>query len=385
MAEDSDLEKTEPASPRRLEKAREEGQVARSRELTTFLMLLGGVATLWLVSGWMFQQLGSIYHRGLAFDQNVIVDPGQMLANAVYMVGLGLISVAPVLAVLAALAVLGSVAMGGLVISSKALEPKFSRMSPLSGLKRLVSMQVVVELFKSLGKSLLIGGVAAWIIWGNRDAMLSLIAAPSAAAIAASLNMVAVTCILVVASLLLIVLIDAPWQIFSHMKKLRMSKQDLKQEHKESEGDPQVKGRIKQQQRAMSRRRMMSQVPMADVVVTNPLHFAVALRYQEGVNGAPTVIAKGSGLIAARIREIAAEHRIPVLEAPPLARALHKHVELDQEIPTALYTAVAEVLAWVFQLRAWREHGKGVPPTAPRKLPVPNNLDPLASQPVEPA
>ncbi|PWF21202.1 flagellar biosynthesis protein FlhB [Corticimicrobacter populi] len=385
MAEDSDLEKTEPASPRRLEKAREEGQVARSRELTTFLMLLGGVSTLWLGAGWMYQQLGSIYHRGLAFDQIVIADPGQMIVNAVYMFGLGLLAVAPVMGVLAVLAVLGSVAMGGLVISTKALEPKFSRMNPLSGLQRLVSMQSLVELFKAVGKSLLIGGVAAWVIWGNRDAMLDLIGAPVQAAIAKALDMVAISCIIVVATLLLIVAIDAPWQLFSHLKKLRMSKQDLKQEHKESEGDPQIKARIKQQQRAMSRRRMMSQVPMADVVVTNPLRFAVALRYQEGVNGAPTVIAKGSGLIAARIREIATEHKVPILEAPPLARALHKHVELDQEIPAALYTAVAEVLAWVFQLRTWRQHGKGAEPTAPRKLPVPTNLDPLASQPTESA
>ncbi|KAG0944841.1 hypothetical protein G6F31_014535 [Rhizopus arrhizus] len=173
-------------------------------------------------------------------------------------------------------------------------------------------------------------------------------------------------------------MLDVPWQIWSHLKKLRMSKEDVRQEHKESEGDPHVKARIRQQQRQAARRRMMSEVPKADVVVTNPTHYAVALKYDEEKSGAPRVIAKGTGLSAAKIRELAAEHRVPTLEAPPLARALHQHVELGQEIPGELYTAVAEVLAWVFQLRSWRS-GWGVEPTAPTRLAVPAALDPQAN------
>ncbi|HCN70224.1 MAG TPA: flagellar biosynthetic protein FlhB, partial [Pusillimonas sp.] len=183
---------------------------------------------------------------------------------------------------------------------------------------------------------------------------------------------------LIVAALLLIVFIDVPWQLFSHHKKLRMSRQDVKQEHKENDGDPHVKARIRQQQRAMARRRMMAEVPKADVIVTNPTHYAVALKYEAGGSGAPCVVAKGSGLIAARIRELAQEHGVPQLSAPPLARALHEHVELGQEIPADLYKAVAEVLAWVFQLRSWNE-GLGAEPQHPSDLPVPDALDPLAN------
>jgi len=157
-----------------------------------------------------------------------------------------------------------------------------------------------------------------------------------------------------------------------------MSRQDVKQEHKESEGDPHVKGRIRQQQRAMARQRMMSSVPQADVIVTNPTHYAVALKYDDGSGGAPRVLAKGTGLVAARIRMVAEEHKVPLLSAPPLARALHEHVELGQEIPVELYKAVAEVLAWVFQLRSWNE-GAGFEPIMPENLPVPPEFDPLAA------
>jgi flagellar biosynthetic protein FlhB len=170
-------------------------------------------------------------------------------------------------------------------------------------------------------------------------------------------------------------MIDAPWQIFSHFKKMRMSRQDVKQEHKESDGDPHVKGRIRQQQRAMARRRMMSDVPQADVVVTNPTHYAIALSYKEGQGGAPRVVAKGSGFLAARVRSVASEHKVPILSAPPLARALYHNVELGQEIPGELYSAVAEVLAWVYQLRSWNM-GAGNVPETPMDLAIPPGMDP---------
>ncbi len=219
--------------------------------------------------------------------------------------------------------------------------------------------------------------MAVWILWRYHDDMLGLMHVAPSAALTKALSLVAMCCAFIVASLLVIVLLDVPWQIWSHLKKLRMSKEDVRQEHKESEGDPHTKARIRQQQRQAARRRMMSEVPKADVVVTNPTHYAVALKYEEDKNGAPRVLAKGTGLIAAKIRELAAEHRIPTLEAPPLARALHQHVELGQEIPAELYTAVAEVLAWVFQLRSWRS-GWGAEPTAPTSLAVPAALDPQA-------
>ncbi|WP_241076640.1 flagellar biosynthesis protein FlhB [Achromobacter xylosoxidans] len=377
MAEESDLEKTEAASPRRLEKAREEGQIARSRELGTFMMLAVGVGAIWAGGGTIYKGLSGVLRNGLAFDQRVVADPGVMVEQAVNGFGHALMVILPIFGLLAVIAVLSSVLLGGIVISGKPLSPNFSKLSLFAGLKRMFSAQTVVELIKALAKAMLVGGVAVWILWRYHDDMLGLMHVAPSAALTKALSLVAMCCAFIVASLLVIVLLDVPWQIWSHLKKLRMSKEDVRQEHKESEGDPHTKARIRQQQRQAARRRMMSEVPKADVVVTNPTHYAVALKYEEGKNGAPRVLAKGTGLIAAKIRELAAEHRIPTLEAPPLARALHQHVELGQEIPAELYTAVAEVLAWVFQLRSWRS-GWGAEPTAPTSLAVPAALDPQA-------
>ncbi|KDD10532.1 flagellar biosynthesis protein FlhB [Bordetella bronchiseptica] len=375
MAEESDLEKSEAASPRRLEKAREEGQIARSRELGTFMMLAAGVAGVWLSGSMLYQGLTGVLRRGLGFEPRVAQDPGVMVEQAVHGAGRALLTVLPMFGMLAVVAVLSAVLLGGFVFSTKPLEPNFSKLSLWSGIKRMFSAQTVVELVKALAKAALVGGVAVWVIWHYHDDMLGLMHVAPSAALTSAMSLVALCSALIVGSLLFVVLLDVPWQIWNHLKKLRMTKEDVRQEHKESEGDPHVKGRIRQQQRAMARRRMMSEVPGADVVVTNPTHYAVALKYADGEAGAPRVVAKGSGLIAARIRELAAEHRIPTLEAPPLARALHQHVELGQEIPTALYTAVAEVLAWVFQLRSWRP-GLGREPQAPTALVVPAELDP---------
>ena len=261
------------------------------------------------------------------------------------------------------------------MFSSKALEPKFERLNPLKGVARMFSAQTLVELIKTLAKAAVIGTVGAMVIWNYRDQMLSLMHTTPTQALTEGMSLVALCCTLIVSALVIIVLIDAPWQVFSHYKKMRMSKQDVKQEHKESDGDPHVKGRIRQQQRAMARRRMMAEVPTADVIVTNPTHYAVALTYKEGQGGAPQVVAKGSGLVAARLRSLAAEHKVPMLSAPPLARALYHNVELGQEIPAELYSAVAEVLAWVFQLRSWNM-GTGVEPQKPSSLVVPPDLDP---------
>ncbi|SAI60676.1 flagellar biosynthetic protein FlhB [Bordetella ansorpii] len=380
MAEESDLEKTEAASPRRLQKAREEGQIARSRELGTFLMLATGVAGLWLGAAGLYRGLTGVMRAGLGFEPRVARDETVMVSQATNSAFDALVMVLPLFGVLAVVAILGSLALGGIVFSTKSLAPNFSKLDPLAGIKRMFSMQTVVELVKSIAKALLVGGIGAWVLWHYHEDMVGLSLASPTAAIGHTLRLVAICSALIVASLMLIVLLDVPWQIYSHMKKLRMSKQDVRDEHKESEGDPHVKGRIRQQQRAMARRRMMAEVPKADVVVTNPTHYAVALRYAEGETAAPRVVAKGTGLIALNIREIAAQNRVPTLEAPPLARALHQHVELGQEIPAALYTAVAEVLAWVFQLRSWRS-GWGVEPTAPSALNVPAELDPQAGRP----
>ncbi|WP_298017683.1 flagellar biosynthesis protein FlhB [uncultured Castellaniella sp.] len=375
MAEDSDLEKTEPASPRRLEKAREEGQVARSRELGTFLALICGIGALWFVGGDLFRTLEGVLRSGLGFDTRIVGDPQVMLNVAGMSAWQGLLLLLPIFALLMVVGVFSSVALGGFLLSPKALEPKFERLNPLKGMKRFVQAQTLVELVKTLAKAVLIGFVAVKVIWAYLSDMLALSHMSLDDALARGLSLVALCCLLIASTLIILVLIDVPWQLWNHAKQLRMSREDVKQEHKDSEGDPHVKGRIRQQQRAMARRRMMSAVPDADVVVTNPTHYAVALRYRDGQGGAPVVVAKGAGLIAAQIRQLAQDHKVAQLEAPPLARALYHHVELDQEIPAALYAAVAEVLAWVYQVRTW-QHGSGTLPQAPQALQVPPELDP---------
>jgi flagellar biosynthetic protein FlhB len=381
MAEESDLEKSEAASPRRLEKAREEGQVPRSRELSTFLVLAAGLGCLWGGGPMLYTGLTGVMRHGLAFDQRVAHDTNIMMSNSLDSAGQTLLLILPFFGVLAVVGVGAAMALGGLVWSGSPLEFKFSKMNPISGFARMFSWQTLVELGKAVLKALLIGGIAAMSIWRHRDEMIALMHGAPTASLAHMLTVVASCCAIIIGSMLLIVLADVPWQIFSHMKKLRMSKEDVRQEYKDSEGDPMLKARIRQQQRQAARRRMMTEVPKADVVVTNPTHYAVALKYTEGDMSAPRVVAKGMGLVAAHIRELAQEYRVPLLEAPPLARALHKHVEVGQEIPATLYTAVAEVLAWVFQLRAWRPGW--VQPNPPTDLPVPVRLDPQANAAAE--
>ncbi|MCT9116051.1 flagellar biosynthesis protein FlhB [Cupriavidus gilardii] len=373
MSEESDLEKTEPASPRRLEKAREEGQVVRSRELGTFVMLMAGVAGLWGLGGMLGRKLDTVMRAALSFEPAVAHDPARMLSGFAQLVWESLLGVLPLLLLFAVAALLAPMVLGGWLFSTKSLLPDFSRLSPLKGLGRLFSAQSLVELTKAVAKSLLVGGIGFWVLWRHLPDAVALMNAPVHEALLRLLELVLLCCALAAGSLLLVAAIDVPWQFWDYFKKLRMTKEEVKQEHKESEGNPHVKGRIRQLQRQMARRRMMAEVPKADVVVTNPTHFAVALRYEEGRMGAPRVVAKGTEEVAARIRELAAEHRVPILSAPPLARALHRHVELGHEIPAGLYTAVAEVLAWVYQLKHWH-HANGPLPEAPTGLPVPDEL-----------
>ncbi|SDD62400.1 flagellar biosynthetic protein FlhB [Cupriavidus sp. YR651] len=373
MSEESDLEKTEPASPRRLEKAREEGQVVRSRELGTFVMLMTGVLGLSIMGGNIGRKLDAVMHTSLAFEPATAFDTNRMLSQFAMAIWDSLLAFLPLLLMFGVAALVAPLALGGWMFSTKALMPNFSRMSPLSGLGRMFSTQSLVELAKAIAKSLLVGSVVAWMLWHKLPEAVALMNAPVQEALLRMIELVLHVCGMVAGSLLLVAAVDVPWQLWTFYKKLRMTKEEVKQEFKETDGDPHIKARIRQQQRAMARRRMMTEVPKADVVVTNPTHFAVALRYEEGRMSAPRVVAKGTEEVAARIRELAAEHRVPVLSAPPLARALHRHVELGQEIPAGLYTAVAEILAWVYQLKHWH-YADGPQPAGPKDLAVPDEL-----------
>lgn len=375
MADDSqDQDKTEAATPRRLEKAREEGQVVRSRELATVMLLGVGLAGLWALGPALFTRLGLVMEQSLMFDRQRVFDPSVMLSSAAGIGAHSLFSLLPLFALLAAVALIAPNVLGGLLISAKSLKPQFSRLNPIKGLKRQFSEQALAELAKAIAKSLLVGTVLAVFLHSKRGEFLALMDLGSERAMASALRLAAQACGLMAFSLILVVAIDAPYQLWSHAKKLRMSKDEVRREFKESEGDPQLKARIRQQQQAMARNRMMSRVPDADVIITNPTHYAVALRYDESQMGAPRVVAKGVEAVAARIRAVGEEHRIPRLEAPPLARALYRHVDLEREIPAGLYSAVAEVLAWAMQLRRANEAG-GIPPVTPQQITIPAELE----------
>lgn len=372
--ETEDQEKTEDATPRRLEKAREEGQVARSRELATVLLLAGGVGGLWSMGPLLFGKVGLVMEQSFLFERRQALDPAVMLTHAADLFARSLFALMPLFVLLALLALVAPNLLGGFLISAKSLKPQLSKLNPLKGLKRQFSSQALAELAKAVAKSLLVGSVVAAFLASRRGEFFALMDRPLEQALAGALSLAAQACALMVFSLVVVILIDVPYQLWSHAKKLRMSKEEVKREHKETEGDPQLKGRIRQQQQAMARNRMMSKVPDADVIVTNPTHYAVALHYDEHRMGAPRVVAKGVDAVAAHIRELGGEHRVPLLEAPALARSLYRHVDLDCEIPGPLYTAVAEVLAWALRLKSARRDGTELPQT-PAQLPVPEELE----------
>ena len=374
MAEDdSSQEKTEQATPKRLEKAREEGQVPRSRELTTTAILLGGTVGLLLFGLGMSESLLAIMTYNFSLERDVIFDIQLMEAQLGWSFREALLSLIPLFGVLVIAAILGPIALGGWLISAKAMAPKFGRMNPIEGIKRMFSLKSLVELAKALAKVLLILSIAIAFLFANEGKMLGLAAQALEPAIANAIKISIWAAIMLAAITVVIALIDVPFQLWDHARKLKMSRQDIKDEMKDSEGKPEVKSRIRQIQREIANRRMMAAVPDADVVITNPTHFAVALKYNPDDMDTPILIAKGVDMIALKIREIAAANHIEIIESPALARSIYYTTEIDQEIPGGLYLAVAQVLAYVFQLRNFRR-GRGQKPVFPRNIKVPPDL-----------
>jgi flagellar biosynthesis protein FlhB len=379
MAEDSDLERTEPASARRLEKAREEGQVPQSRELMAFTTLAASVGGFWVLGGWFSQHAVGIVRHGLSFSREAALNPQTLGDSLLSLSAEGLLLAAPLFLLTIAAAVATPFAIGGWVFAPTVLTVNFARIDPIKGFGRMFSWHSVGELVKAVLKAVLIGAVIYWVVSRQQGQLFSLMAQPVDQALASFGRMVMFAAMALVAGLAVIAAIDVPFQLWRYYQGLRMTREELRQEFKELEGDPQLKARIRSQQRELARRRMMAEVPKADVVVTNPTHFAVALKYDSGSMGAPQVVAKGMNLMAQKIRELAEEHRVPVLEAPPLARALYRHTELGDQIPAALYTAVAEVMAYVYQLNQYFAAGAGAavpPPQVPAAIAVPVGLDP---------
>jgi flagellar biosynthetic protein FlhB len=351
MAETEQDERTEEPSQRRLTQARERGQVPRSRELGSFATMLGGSVMLAAVGGSLAARLSALMRGGMSFGSAGLEDPHSMsaaLAQAVFDALHGLL---PVFAVLLLLVVLAAVALGGWNFSLEAVAPDFSRINPLSGLRRLLGLQGVSELGKALLKCLVVGAVCAAVSFHLFGDVMALGHMAPRAAIGRGAGLLCWSFVWLSAALAVVAIVDVPLQVFQFNRSLRMTRQELRDEARESEGSPETKRRIRQLQQQIARRRMMQKVPGADVVIVNPTHFAVALKYDPKRMRAPRVLAKGVDLVALNIRRVAEEHRVPVFESPKLARALHKSTELDREIPAGLYMAVAQVLSYVFRVR----------------------------------
>ncbi len=352
MAEEKPQEdRTEEPTPKRLEDARRKGDVPRSRELTMSGVMLCGAAALILLAGPLAGRIVDGFASGFEIPRGAIFDTSFMTEALAGAIANALAGLAPLALVLIAAALGSAALLGGWSFSLQAAAFKGSRMSPLKGIKRIFSANALNELWKACAKFALVAVFAAFWLWRSMDELLALGMAPVKSAIAAAGELWAMSLLVVSASLVLIAAADVPFQVHSYRKKLRMTRTEVRDELKETEGRPEVKSRIRMLQQQAATRRMMNDVPTADVVVTNPTHFAVALKYDEHRPGAPRVVAKGREAVAARIREIAEEHGVPLFSAPPLARALFRSTDVGQEIPSGLYTAVAQVLAYIFQLR----------------------------------
>ncbi|MDA0148065.1 flagellar biosynthesis protein FlhB [Vibrio sp. LaRot3] len=374
MAESDGQERTEDATPRRLQQAREKGQVARSKELASVsVLVVGSVALMWFGEG-LARALFNIMGRLFNLQREEIFDQTKLFDIALGSLGALILPLLLILLTLFIAALIGAAGVGGISFSAEAAMPKLSKMNPLSGLKRMVGMQSWVELIKSILKVSLVSGVAFYLIEAAKEDLFQLSLDVFPQNIFHALDILLNFILLISCSLLVVVAIDIPFQIWQHANQLKMTKQEVKDEYKDTEGKPEVKGRIRMLQREAAQRRMMAEVPQADVIVTNPEHFSVALRYNQKTDKAPIVVAKGVDHMAMKIREIAREHDIYIVPAPPLARALYHSTELEQEIPDGLFTAVAQVLAYVFQLKQYRKRGGERPTLKGGDLPIPPDL-----------
>ena len=379
MAE-SAQDKHLPASPRKIKKAREDGQVARSRDLSHFAAIAAGAAMLAMLApeivGWMKQLLAT----GLKFDARLLAEPDAMSTRLAELGWQMLLVVLPLGGVMFAVAVAASVVSGGWNWTLKPMAPTFSKLNPVAGLGRIVSKQHLGTTLKASLLALVLGTIGALYLHAQQPAFIATLGLPLPAALAQAAATLKGGLLLLLLALAVFALIDVPLQRKWLQDRLKMSHQELKQEHKQLEGNVEVKAKMKALMRERVKRRMLSAVPGADLVVMNPTHYAVALKYDERAMAAPRVVAMGADLMALRIRDLAREAGVPVLEAPPLARALFAHAEIDREVPAALFAAVAQVLAYVYQLRAALA-GRGAMPAELPSLPVPDELDPQHGQP----
>jgi flagellar biosynthesis protein FlhB len=367
-----------PASERKLKKARDDGQVGRSQDLSHFAVLGAGALAVLSLAPTLFEHLRLSMGRQLSFNSDVVHRPALMLERLGDASSIGLAGSVAFAAIVTAAAIVAAIASGGWVNSLKPLAPDFSRLSPLKGLANMFAKKKLVTTAKMLLLTVILIAIATSFFLSGLQDMASLLRQPSAGAIARMVQWISGGVGLLLLVVFLAAMIDVPVQAFLHKEEMKMSHQEVKQESKESDGNPQLKGKIRQKQREISQRSSVNAVPKADFVVMNPTHFAVAIRYDEKTMGAPRVISKGTDLVAMKIRDMAKQHSVPVLQSPMLARALYANAEIDQDIPTALYTAVAQVLAYVYRLRAALRGEGQMPQDVPQPF-VPPELDPLSN------
>jgi flagellar biosynthetic protein FlhB len=358
-------ERTEQATPKRREEARKKGQVPRSVELSTAAVCIAAAAAIYALGNVASGQFADFMRDSLSIPPSEAMSADSLWPRLMESGARSIWIVLPILAATFLAALAAPLAIGGWNFSGQALAPQFARMNPITGIGRMFSVRGLVELVKGLAKVLVVGVIAIILLRSLTPQLMGLSAEPVSSAIGHSASLAAYALLILCMGLAIIAAVDVPYQLWQYSKELRMTREEVREEYKESEGSPETRGRIREVQRALARGRMMQEVPKADVVVTNPTHYAVALRYDDKKMRAPIVVAKGTELVALKIREIAVEHGVPVVEAPPLARALHKSVELNREVPAALYITVAQILTYVYQLKAARERG-APPPPAPR-------------------
>ncbi len=373
MAENENgQDKTEEPTAKRLDDSRKKGQVPRSRELNTMAITMVGTLSLVLMSNQLGDGLSQLMSDNFTISRVEIFDPGAMLERLKQAIIDSFLLLSPFFVIMLIVAVLSSVILGGIAFSTEAMAPKLSKLSPLKGFKRMFSVKSLVELLKTLAKFGLVGGATAVLLISLMDDFILLNTMELHQGVSRMRDLIGWSVVLIASTLILVAAIDVPFQIWDHKKQLKMTRQEIRDEMKETDGRPEVKSRIRQLQQEMAQRRMMDEVPKADVIVTNPTHYAVALRYDQTMMGAPKLVAKGADLVAANIRNVAEEANVPIIESPVLARAIYFSTDLDRAIPAGLYLVVAKLLAYVFQLKVYAEQG-GVNPVEP-ELSVPDDF-----------
>lgn len=360
MADEQFQERTEEATPKRIKEAREKGQIPRSKELNAAAIMIAASSSFFLLGADMSAGITNILSDGLTLPRDLMFDSSVLVVELTKAVKAGILLITPFLAICAVVAVAASTLLGGWSFSPKSMAFKAEKLDPIAGIKRLFSLKSLMELIKTLAKFLVVGTAAVLMLKNLAGEFLTLSTESVRPALTHTAFLCASALLIMSSALVLIALVDVPFQLWDNAKKMKMTLQEVRDENKETEGKPEVKSRIRSTQQEIAKRRMMEDVPTADVIVTNPTHFAVALKYDDSMR-APLVVAKGADLMAHQIRKIAGAHKVPMIEAPPLARSLYASAEIGQEVPAKLYASVAQVMAYVYRLRDAIADGKPLP------------------------